>query len=81
MKERLILNRANTNNNSVPIHEMPDFQAAIDDYKRVLQESKVPPTDIERVTKGIQSNQTRQRSNDFINLVNGIGRAKKTKTF
>jgi len=81
MKEQLGPDIAGTSNNNVPIHEMPDFQAAIDDYKRVLQESKVPPTDIERVTKEIQSNPTRKKANDFMNLVNGIAREEKTKKF
>lgn len=84
MKERLMPDSANpngTNNNSIPIHKMPDFAAALTYYRRVLEENSVPPTDIERVTGEIQSNITRKRGNDFINLVNGITRAKKPNTF
>ena len=81
MKEQLGPDIAGTNNNSVPIHEMPDFQAALSDYRKVLQESSVPPTDIDRVTRKIQSNPTRRKANDFMNLVNDITRAKETRTF
>ena len=84
MKEQLIPRGViprgeNSNNNSVPIHKMPDFQAALKDYRRVLEENNVPLPDIERVTKQIQSNPTRRSGNHFINLVNGITREKNPK--
>lgn len=78
MKEQLT--RVRININSVPIHKMPDFQAALTDYRRILKENKVPLPDIERLTDKIQLNPTRRRSNHFINLVNNITRARKPKT-
>jgi len=81
MTERLTPNGTNTNINNVPIHEMPDFQAALDDYRKVLKEIDVPLADIERVTNEIQSKPTRRQGNKFINLVHVIGRGNKPKAF
>jgi len=76
MKEQLGPDIAGTSNNNVPIHKMPDFDAALKDYREVLKKNRVPLPDIERVTEQIQSNPTRKRANDFMNLVNGIARGK-----
>ena len=78
MKEQLGPDIAGTSNNNVPIHKMPDFDAALKDYRRVLEENGVPRTDIDRITKQIKSRPTRKSGNYFINFVNGISRSQKT---
>jgi hypothetical protein len=79
MKERRTSEVSTREINSTPIHKMPDFQAAIVDYTKILEESNVPHTDIARITNEIKSNPTRRQSNNFINFVHGISRKKPSK--
>lgn len=57
----------------IPIQKMPDFNAAISDYGKILGERLVPPQDISRIEAEIrETNKTRRDGNRFINHVTGL---------
>ena len=60
----------------IPIQKMPDFNAAISDYAKILGEQcLVPPQDISRMEAEIRKgNKTREAGNRFINHVAGLKR-------
>ena len=64
------------NNGSIPVQQMPDFQAALETYRAVLVHAKVDPQSIDRNLKAIVTNNTtRQDGNRFINYVGQVSRS------
>lgn len=57
------------------VQEMPDFNAAMRDYKDILHASSLPLEDVLSAEKRIlKNNRTRKDGNRFINLVNELSR-------
>lgn len=58
----------------IRVQQMPDFNAAIKDYAKILGERcLVPPQDISRMEAEIRKgNKTREHGNRFINQVNDL---------
>mgnify|MGYP001590152910 CR=1 FL=1 len=78
--EQNIKGRNATVGRSMPVHDMADFTAALEDYKVLLGTLQVPPPDIARAVDFAIENVTttphpRRVGNGFINLVSSLSKA------
>ena len=73
------IGRRETTARSIPVHDMPDFTAALIAYKAILEELLVPPQDVDKAVDVTIENITttshkRRDGNKFLNLVNSLSR-------
>jgi len=60
---------------SIPVQQMPDFQAATETYKDLLVHLKVDPESVTRNVEAVlANNKTRRSGNEFINNVNQVSK-------
>ena len=60
---------------SIPVQQMPDFEAALNNYREILAHAKVDSESIAKNVHAVRANNiTRKSGNLFINNVNQVSR-------